>query len=241
MSNVVPFPARPSRPALPAAVKRQLRQESGFGCCVCGHPFIEFHHIVPWAEEQHFRPDDMMALCPTHHAIFGQALPPVDQRKAKARPKNVADGQVRGLLYVNSRELAVRLGGGLAVNTPNLLNLAGRDVLSARLDPNDGRLLVSAIIQDQYGIECGRIVDNEWAFQVDRIWDLDAAVQKAAVRSAPRAVQFAVDARKDELWLEGEWHSPLGLVSFGPKEVTVGTNVFRGNNTTNCAGYMAIG
>jgi hypothetical protein len=30
---------------IPSEIKRQLRQEAGFGCCICGIPIIEYHHI----------------------------------------------------------------------------------------------------------------------------------------------------------------------------------------------------
>jgi 5-methylcytosine-specific restriction endonuclease McrA len=51
----------------PAHVKRQLRQEAGFGCCVCGYPFYEYHHIREFALDSHHDPKDMMVLCPNHH------------------------------------------------------------------------------------------------------------------------------------------------------------------------------
>lgn len=52
---------------IPEAVMRQLRQEVGFGCAKCGHPYIEYHHIVPFSEEAHHRPEDMMAVCGNCH------------------------------------------------------------------------------------------------------------------------------------------------------------------------------
>jgi hypothetical protein len=51
----------------PAAVKRQLRQEAAFGCCICGHPIYQYHHIRPFEPNHHHDPDDMMLLCPNHH------------------------------------------------------------------------------------------------------------------------------------------------------------------------------
>src|SRR5215469_13568423 len=60
------------RPTTPASVERQLRQEAGFGCAKCGHPSIEYHHIIPFAEEQHFRPKDMVALCGNCHPAISK-------------------------------------------------------------------------------------------------------------------------------------------------------------------------
>ena len=54
----------------PEKVKRLLRQEAGFGCASCGHPFLEYHHIIPYEKDQHFRPEDMVCLCGNCHTIF---------------------------------------------------------------------------------------------------------------------------------------------------------------------------
>ena len=54
-----------SRRPVPTNVERELRQEAGIGCCLCGFPFFYLHHIVEWHVEQHFRVEDMMALVQT--------------------------------------------------------------------------------------------------------------------------------------------------------------------------------
>ena len=77
------------RRKIPSDVARQLRQEAGFGCCKCGFPLIQYHHIVEWADDQHFRVADMMVLCPNHHdqATKG-AMPEPQQRLLKVNPYN---------------------------------------------------------------------------------------------------------------------------------------------------------
>ena len=92
------------RPATPAAVERQLRQEAGFGCAKCGHPYIEYHHIVPWCEEHHFRPSDMLALCGNCHPAvsnWGRDR----QYDLKNNPHNIARGVATGALEYDKRDL----------------------------------------------------------------------------------------------------------------------------------------
>jgi 5-methylcytosine-specific restriction endonuclease McrA len=71
----------------PRPVEQILRQEAGLGCCVCGHPIFQYHHIVPYTEEDpHYRPDDMMILCPNHHdEATQQVMREATQREHKAR------------------------------------------------------------------------------------------------------------------------------------------------------------
>jgi hypothetical protein len=57
---------------VPEPVKRALRQEVGFGCPVpyCREPFLSWHHFdPPWNQEEHHRPEGMIALCIKHHKM----------------------------------------------------------------------------------------------------------------------------------------------------------------------------
>ena len=95
---------------IPLPVKRQLRQESGFGCCLCGNPIIEYHHIQPFGRQQTHDPVHMMTLCPLHHheATVG-GLTEEEQRRSKDDPANIRHGYVEGLLRVTEPGVAVHL------------------------------------------------------------------------------------------------------------------------------------
>lgn len=95
--------------ALPVNVARQLRQEAGFGCAVCGCPIIEYHHIIPWAERQHFEPEHMVVLCPTHHRELGK-LPRRLCYEAKKAPRNIRENRLEGLLGGNNNAKGIKFG-----------------------------------------------------------------------------------------------------------------------------------
>ena len=82
----------------------------GFGCCKCGRPVYQYHHIIDYAIEQHFRPEDMMILCPYCHDEATKAMPELEQRGHKANPYNIQRGMVSGSLEINHSECAVDLG-----------------------------------------------------------------------------------------------------------------------------------
>ena len=231
------YPMNEHRQNTPSQVKRQLRQEAGFGCAICGHPFIQYHHIIPWSEEQHFRPEDMMVLCGQCHPLCTVgALTVVDQRKAKLRPKNIVDNELKGKLWVTTQELRVQLAGGTAIDTPTLLSLGGSSVLAARLDQADGRVLISAKIHGPEGDVIAELSDNEWSMKPDSVWDFEAFPRHATIRKNPSDIAFAVDTRGDVVNLRGKWFHNRLSVEFSPTEGRVGTNQFRGftsvkNNT----------
>jgi hypothetical protein len=232
-----------ARTTVPSQVKRQLRQESGFGCCICGHAFIEFHHIVPFAEEQHFRHEDMMALCPNHHHLVTVgAISSADQRAHKARPKNIIDNKMRGHLHVNSQKLVIKIAGGEAINTPNLLTLGNETVLRARLSDELGRVLLSARIHNREGAVIAELVDNEWAMAPQDVWDFEAYPRHAKIRNAPKDISFSVDVRDDDaVALEGKWFHRGQEIGFTQREAKIGTNRFIGNTVVDCGGMIRVG
>jgi len=57
----------PSCNNAPAEVKRRLRQEALFGCCMCGNPLIDNAHIIEYHKTKQFPEEDMLTLCPNFH------------------------------------------------------------------------------------------------------------------------------------------------------------------------------
>src|SRR5712692_7936645 len=125
----------PARDQVPEDVKRQLRQQAGFGCVACGLPVFQYHHIIPWEVEQHNRVGDMMVVCPNHHdqCTKGAILEP-EQRSWKAKPFNIERGYVDGQLKINQSYCAVACGSCLMVNDGTQVRIDGEPLLSLSLD-----------------------------------------------------------------------------------------------------------
>lgn len=223
-----------SRPSVPSAVKRQLRQESGYGCTFCGHPFIQYHHIIPWREDHHFRPEDMMVLCGNcHYLVTVDSVSEAEQRSGKSRPKNIIDGKSRGRLFVNSTEPIVSIGGGKFINTPDLVRAGGKSILSAKVDDGSGRLLVSALIQDDKGKLLAKIVNNEWELEISNVWDFEVFPQSARIREAPRAVNFFIDCHDDEVRFEGLWNIDGKSLEFTKEKIVFGNTTYTSPTVIN--------
>jgi 5-methylcytosine-specific restriction endonuclease McrA len=61
-----------NRPAIPAALKRQILVEAGHRCAipVCRQVPVEIAHIVPWEKVKEHTFDNLIVLCPTCHTRF---------------------------------------------------------------------------------------------------------------------------------------------------------------------------
>jgi hypothetical protein len=163
-----------------------------------------------------------------------------EQRRAKHSPKNVVDGETRGRLYVNSDKLIVNVGGGQAINTPELLKVHDETLLAARLSPEDGRVLLSAKIQSRANGIVGELVDNEWVINTLFVWDAEVYARSATFRQSHGDIMFRVDARNDQIELAGNWYHNRVPIKFDRSEITVGTTKAIAPKVTNSQVFVQV-
>ena len=191
------------RDRIPASVARELRKEAGFGCCVCGHPIIEYHHIVPWEEEQHFRVEDMIALCPNHHrdASTRGSIPRDRQYALKGDPANIRAGYSHGRLTLPSNEPVVLAGSNLLVGEGPFLRIDRTSVLTVHYQGQ--AILLSLPLYDRDGNLLAAIDDNEWISGDHSPWDIVFQHRLLVIRSKHHLVSLSIDARKEPVTLQG--------------------------------------
>jgi hypothetical protein len=228
------------RPNTPAAVERTLRQEAGFGCARCGHPYFEYHHIVPWAEEQHFRPEDMVALCGNCHpavATFARDR----QYDIKADPHNKRTGVMSGALEYDKRDLVFKVGGVFYENAKTVLRYCNLPIIACRLD--DGQAKVSLNLLSQWGHPLLTVIDNEVAFRVDDLWDFEYTHGWAVARNGPGDIALRMDFTGAEATIEGKlWLGPDQQIKLGPTQTILpGNNTFTGGRFSGVAVGIQIG
>jgi hypothetical protein len=196
----------------PKPVERQLRQEAGFGCVRCGHPYIEYHHIVPYSEVPVFKPEDMMCVCGNCHPAVGK-MGADRQREFKAKPHNVAKGVMRGALDFDKKELAFKVGGNHYIDVPTMLQYRDIPIVSCRL--SDGQAMVSLNLLGQDNKTVLRVDDNDVTFRVDDLWDFEYKHNYVVARYAHRDVAMTLDFRGAEATIEGK-------IWFGGNQATLG-------------------
>jgi hypothetical protein len=206
------------RPKVPQPVARQLRQEAGFGCCVCGNPIIQYHHIVEWVEEAHFRPQDMMVLCPLHHdqATKG-ALPHDRQREYKKHPRNIVRGYVNGLLALTQDYCAASLGSTQVVGEGPFLLVDQEPLIGFYMGPHN--LELSLCLFDQNDAPLLEIDRNEWISGDPLPWDIQADWRQLTVRQRQRDIILSLDARRVPLELRGKFWRHGQAISISPQGI----------------------
>jgi hypothetical protein len=210
------------RPPTPSPTKRILRQEAGFGCCACSFPVYQYHHIIPWEDEPHFRPADMMILCPNYHdqATKG-AMSEEEQRRYKASPLNIQRGYAQGLLVVDQPYCALDVGGGVfLVGDGPWIEVDGESILTLGRS-SEGGLLLTLLLYDEHDTLVAHIDDNEWLAGDASTWDMESDWQRLVLRLAPRHVAIRIDARRLPTTLRGELWRHGARFRFGGSSLEV--------------------
>lgn len=181
---------------------------------MCGHPILEYHHIIPYATDQHFRPADMMVLCPNHHdeATYGPLAGDQNQQRAhKAKPANVLSGRANGNLVFPPTMKGLSIGRtamGITFPKAGPVLLSNRECI-LRIDPDDGgRMLISAILRDEANGVVASLTRNEWRSGGPIAWDIEFKYQWLKIRAANKKISLQIDVIDDWVYIEGElWSS----------------------------------
>ena len=184
---------------IPEPTKREVRQSAGFGCCKCGLPIIEYHHIIKDSNNS----NEIMLLCPIHHheATVGAMLEE-EQWNYKKNPYNIENGFVQGQLKVNQTTPVVNIGNSQFIGIGDFLVVDGENLLSLRI--NEGKLEVSIKLYDQNDILVADIRNNEWISGNPLPWDMEASFQLLKIRRKLRDIEFSLDARTEPIDLRAD-------------------------------------
>jgi|ERR1700722_3522927 hypothetical protein len=205
----------------PAAVARMLRREAGFGCCSCGNPILQYHHIVEWAGDHHFRPEDMMALCPNHHdQVTKGAMPEPEQRYLKSNPWNIRHNRAKGLLEVRQNYCAVGFGTVSWVGEGVCLRIDNENILGLALD--DDNLVVSLRLFSQTDDLLVEIVRNEWVAGDPLPWDIEADWQQLTIRNKARNISLSLNAKVVPLELRAQFWRNSKYIECSKDGVSIG-------------------
>jgi hypothetical protein len=156
----------------PPDVRAELRREVGFGCPVCGSPYLTWHHFdPPWREREHHDPAGMIALCRLHHDAADVGAYTREQlRELKGRGRDARGAVGARFEWMRHRLLAV-IGGGFYYETPTPLLIGDKPVIWFNRDEHNRFLLNIAMpatvpeprlqIRDNFWIEVGEPDDLE--------------------------------------------------------------------------------
>lgn len=182
-----------NRPNIPEDVKREVRRQCGFGCAICGMPFFEYDHIEEYAGVKEHAADNLILLCPNHHASkTTKKLSKERIKEAKAHPFNNGKTQTSAYKIEPTKQLTILLGSNLMAgwrpdinNEYDLIWVNGKSFFT--IHSENGWLTVSTEITDKDGntllyVERGELIIYTAA------WDYIYEGDNIKIRMAPRNI-----------------------------------------------------
>lgn len=205
---------------IPQQIKRLLRQESGFGCCVCGSSILEYHHIIRWSKIKKHDAQHMMAICPTCHNSI-ESYPLEHQYFLKNNPFNLQnDERKNGRLIISQGICAVSTGDIILIGDGPLLSSNGINLLEIYV--NEINLL--EITLNLYNAENENILSikkSEWIKGNIELWDIEfnSASKFLIIKEKEGSVNLKIDARNIPVIIEGTFWINGKLITFNKKGI----------------------
>ena len=183
---------------------------------------------APYSIDQHYRPKDMMILCPNAHseATDGAFTEP-EQRFFQANPHNVARGYAGGFLKINQPYCAISMGNALLVGEGALVTIDSHNLL--KLSVGDaGELQVSINLYGEDGGELAVIDRNEWISGSSQAWGIESGHRTLVIRQREGVVSLRLNAKSEPAFLRAKFWFNGTLVDLRPAGIFIDNKGLRG-------------
>jgi hypothetical protein len=184
---------------IPSSVKRQVRQQCGFGCVICGLGIVQYEHVEPeFKDAKEHRADSIALLCPQCHAKITTKMWSKSRVKLAMRmPKCKQEGFAREFFdFVNESPVLV-FGGVRLSNCEIPIEVAGYPLFSIKAPDNTGEpFLLSGTFTDSNGDTSLTIIDNEWRAS-SSAWDVEVKGHSITIREKERKIHLVLKAQSE--------------------------------------------
>lgn len=171
---------------IPSRIKRQIRQECGFGCIICGNAIYQYEHIIPeFNDAKTHDVDKIGLLCGScHDKVTRGFLPKEHIQNSRLSPFCLKDESSNLKYFINPKDdLIIELGNIKFINTFNILVIDSCNILSI-ITPEiiNSPPMISANFYDRNEKKIAWINNNEW-FGDTESFDIETVGSVIKIRS----------------------------------------------------------
>lgn len=196
----------------PAAVRRELRQEVGFGCPVegCGSPYLTWHHFdPPWSKLQHHDPAGMVALCRDHHPEADGGAFTIEQLREFKRAGRNRERPVGARINWMRQQLVAVIGGNFYVECPIALRVQEMPVVWFGRD-EQRNVLVNLRQLTTSGEPRMVMIENFWITEGTVEHDIECPPSGRLVKASyPNGDRLRIEFRTHDSWEAFERRYPV--------------------------------
>ena len=179
---------------IPAEIARQLRQEAGFGCVICGCSLITYEHIINFSDVDQHRVEDMAVLCENCHGkVTRKQLSKEYVRQKKGNPKALEDGFAHDIFFATSEQPTVTIGNFTMRNIGIHLMVGSDPIIHIKGPSVEGEpALLNLMLADESGFKIVEIVDNQWRVNRDN-WDVETNANRMTFRKRKGCITLEIE------------------------------------------------
>ncbi len=177
-----------------ADVRRTIRQNSGFGCVVCGLAIGDYEHVDPtYANAKIHDPSCMTFLCiRCHGKVTRGQLSKESVKNAMMEPAALKTGFSFEALDVGSTAPTIHIGPMSVKDCESIILVNTRPVLWVH-PPEEvgGPVRIGAEMRNEQGELIFSIVDNEWRVR-NESWDVEVIGKITTIRNGPGEIALVI-------------------------------------------------
>src|SRR6056297_353230 len=161
--------------SIPTSIRRQVRQNSGFCCVICGELPCEYEHIIPLSECREHDVSNITLLCPNHHAeVTAGRLSKEVVREHQREPFAFTSG-LASYAFRHAKVDTIRLGGVSVKVQPDLLlhifYSSGSSLFNVRIENN-----IPIYNAELHGVDSGNLmIEENTILSSPDMWDFEQA------------------------------------------------------------------
>ncbi len=171
---------------IPEGVKREVRQNSGFGCVLCGSAFYEYEHFNPeFKDAKQHQSLGITLLCENHHGAKTRGtLGQIAISKAVKDPFCKREGFSFGPLDFGNSNPKVQIASTLFINPKSIISIDGESILSIEKSDLAGGPFLLSLKSNSEGV-LNSIDRNQWKGDSSN-WDVTTVGTIIEVKTKPK-------------------------------------------------------
>lgn len=175
-------------------IRRAIRQNSGFGCVVCGLAIGDYEHVDPtYTNAKKHDPNCMTFLCiRCHGKVTRGQFSKESVKNAMMDPAALKAGFSFEALDVGPTAPTIHIGPMSVKDCDSIILVNSRPVLWVRPpEESGGPVRIGAEMRNGQGELIFSIIDNEWRAR-NQNWDVEVIGKTTTIRNGPGEIALIV-------------------------------------------------
>ncbi|MEA3494507.1 MAG: hypothetical protein U9R42_00545 [Bacteroidota bacterium] len=185
---------------IPAEIRREIRQNSGFGCVICGLGIIQYEHVDPeFNDAKEHDPVRMTLLCPRcHNKVTTGYLDKEIVKEAMKNPKCLSKGFSNEFFHIGKGYPKIEFAGSIISNCPIPIQIKDEPLFVIEPGENGSPFLLSANFYDTKGNLSLEIKQNEWNAYISN-WDIEVIGGAITIREKEGKINLKLSAKYPDI------------------------------------------